>query len=234
MKKSSSGIFIFLGMIFITAALGLTAFNRITAYVAGQKSADILEKLTQVRGSGNNEPAPSPWDTAENTGGDLFSGLTPDTFLHRESEVEIPDYVLDAERSMPAREIDGIAYVGTLSFPSLDLELPVAASWDYDTLRVTPCLYSGSAYRDNMVICAHNYTVHFGRIGLLPAGAEVRFTDMDGNCFRYQVDDMELIRPNAVDEMTGSDYALSLFTCTMDGQKRLTLRCLRQGEDALS
>lgn len=234
MKKCSSGIFIFLGTLFVTAALGLTAFNGITAKLAGQKSADVLEKLTQIRGDEDREPAPSPWDTAEKTGAGPLSGLSPDAGLHSESEIEIPDYILDAERSMPTKEIDGIGYVGTLSFPSLNLELPVASSWNYDILRVTPCLYSGSAYRDNMVICAHNYTVHFGRIGLLPAGSEVLFTDMDGNCFRYWVDDMELIRPNAVEEMTESDYALSLFTCTMDGQKRLTLRCSRQESDTLS
>lgn len=233
MQKRSSRIFLLLGALLVTAAIGLTAFNGITAYQAGQKSADILEKLAQARGDADRDPAPSDRNPAGNAEDAPYSGLAPEAYPHGESEIEIPDYLLDSERSMPVKEIDGIGYVGTLSFPSLGLELPVAASWDYDILRVAPCLYSGSAYQDNMVICGHNYTVHFGKIGLLPAGSEVLFTDMDGNCFRYEVDDMELIRPNAVDEMTESEYALSLFTCTMDGQKRLTLRCLRQ-EDAVS
>ncbi len=50
---------------------------------------------------------------------------------------------------------------------------------------------------------------------------------MDGNRFLYRVDNMELIRPAGVMEMTESGYALSLFTCTLDGQNRLTVRCVR-------
>lgn len=140
---------------------------------------------------------------------------------------EQPDYLLDPNRPMPVMEVDGIGCVGIISFPALELELPVAAVWDYPTLRKVPCLYRGSAYTDDMVICAHNYTVHFGRIGSLSQGDEVIFTDMDGNEFRYEVASVEILRPTAVEDMIESEYELSLFTCTPGGRTRLTVRCGR-------
>lgn len=51
------------------------------------------------------------------------------------------------------------------------------------------------------------------------------FTDVDGNVFLYEVVLQEVMGATAIEEMTVSDYDLSLFTCTMDGQSRFTVRC---------
>ncbi len=61
------------------------------------------------------------------------------------------------DRSMPELTVQDAHYAGILTIPELELELPVLASFDYDSLQVTPCLYSGTIYRRNMVIGAHNY-----------------------------------------------------------------------------
>ena len=128
---------------------------------------------------------------------------------------------------MPEVQVDGEACIGTIGIPALELTLPVMSGWDYEKLKTAPCRYSGSAYKDDLVICAHNYRKHFSGIkGLLP-GDEVIFTDAAGNVFRYKVSDVEILGPTALEEMTSGDWDLTLFTCTTGGQTRFTLRCDR-------
>lgn len=137
----------------------------------------------------------------------------------------VPDYVLDPNMAMPTFSIDSADYIGIVQIPSLGLQLPVAADWSYPQLRTSPCRYSGSAYLDDLVICGHNYSSHFGSLKYLDAGAEVIFTDADGNVFIYEVCLVETMQPTAVDEMTSGEWDLSLFTCTIGGQSRVTVRC---------
>ena len=127
---------------------------------------------------------------------------------------------------VPVR-IDNREYIGVLSIPALGRELPVISSWDYPGLRVAPCRYTGSAYTDDLVIAAHNYASHFGRLRELSQGDSVRFTDTDGNVFDYVVSELEILEPYAVSQMTEGDWDLTLFTCTPGGQYRVTLRCNR-------
>ena len=128
---------------------------------------------------------------------------------------------------MPAVEEDGGDYIGVLELPLLGLELPVMESWSYPDLRVAPCRYSGSAYQDDMVVAAHNYKSHFGCLKELRLGDEVRFTDMEGNVFRYAVADLETLGKYDVEKMTSGDWDLTLFTCTYGGKSRVTVRCQR-------
>ena len=126
---------------------------------------------------------------------------------------------------MPAERIDGNLYIGVLRIPSLGLELPVMDDWSYPSLRISPCRYSGSVYADDMVIAAHNYQTHFGRLNQLELGAEVSFADVRGNVFVYEVASIETLDPYAVSAMIDSDYELTLFTCTLGGANRVTVRC---------
>lgn len=125
-------------------------------------------------------------------------------------------------------EIDGYGYVGYLSIPTIALELPVMAQWDYTRLKIAPCRYTGSAKTDNLVICAHNYAKHFGPIGDLKPGDAVYFTDMDGQVYQYEVLSIDILPPTAIEDMTAGDYDLSLFTCTYGGKSRVTVRCDRK------
>lgn len=128
--------------------------------------------------------------------------------------------------TMDTVQVDGNEYIGKLYFPTLDLTLPVMADWDYDKLKITPCRYSG-AVDGNLVIAGHNYRSHFGPINNLRPGDEVCFTDVNGQQFIYQVAETEVLQPTAIEEMTGGDWDLTLFTCTLSGQTRLTVRCTR-------
>ena len=53
------------------------------------------------------------------------------------------------------------------------------------------------------------------------------FTDANGNRFYYRVSDVEVLNPTAIEDMTESGCPLTLFTCTVGGQTRFTVRCER-------
>ena len=140
-------------------------------------------------------------------------------------ESEIPDYILNPDMEMPTMDIDGNRYIGTLDIPALNLSLPVMSEWSYPKLKIAPCRYVGTAYQGNFVIAAHNYRTHFGSLGNLSAGDRVTFTDVDGNIFSYDVVEVQILNPAAIEEMVSDDWDLSLFTCTLGGKTRLTVRC---------
>lgn len=141
------------------------------------------------------------------------------------SSGEIPDYILNPDMDMPEVEVDGISCIGTLEIPSLDLNLCVASTFTYEIMQEIPCRYYGSVYKSNMVIIAHNYWFHFGRLNTLKSGDKVIFTDASGNCFKYSVDAMDVVSPESVAEVTNGKWPLTLVTCTLDSQNRVVVRC---------
>ena len=205
MKRKKKGTWLMTGgLLLIAAALFLTCFNLWDERRATNSAGEALRELEAVR--------PEEAEATE------------------PGEAEIPAYLLDPGREMPAVEVDGGRYIGVLEVPSLGLELPVMETWSYPNLRVAPCRYSGSAYQDDLIIAAHNYKTHFGRLKELRPGDEVRFTDTEGNVFRYAVAELETLGKYDVEEMTSGDWDLTLFTCTYGGQSRVTVRCLRTAE----
>ena len=205
MKRKKKGTWLMTGgLLLIAAALFLTCFNLWDERRATNSAGEALRELEAVR--------PEEAEATE------------------PGEAEIPAYLLDPGREMPAVEVDGGRYIGVLEVPSLGLELPVMETWSYPNLRVAPCRYSGSAYQDDMIVAAHNYKTHFGQLKELRPGDEVRFTDTEGNVFRYAVAELETLGKFDVEEMTSGDWDLTLFTCTYGGQSRVTVRCLRTAE----
>lgn len=138
-----------------------------------------------------------------------------------------PYYLIDPEIEMPVIEINGKDCIGYIDIPALDISLPVISEWSYPNLKVAPCRYKGSAYLDNMIIAAHNYRTHFGTLESLEAGTSIYFTDADGNRFEYEVSQLQVLDGTAVEQMDEGDWELTLFTCTIGGRQRVTVRCIR-------
>ena len=130
------------------------------------------------------------------------------------------------DEEMSEAEVDGSTYIGWITIPALGLELPVQSSWSYPNLKISPCRYSGSAKSSDLIICAHNYSTHFGTIKNLSVGDDVYFTDLDGTTRHYEVYEVTQLDPYDIDKMTDSGYDLTLFTCTYGGQARVTVRCM--------
>ena len=207
MKRKKGTPLIALGLLLIAAALSLVAYNLKESQNARQFGAEVVDLMCETLYS---EPAQK--DTAT---------------IDAAEEVVLPDYLRDPEMEMPVQTIDGQDYIGVLSIPALNLELPVISQWSYPGLRVAPCRYRGSAYTDNLIIAAHNYSSHFGNLKTLREGDSIFFVDVRGNAFSYEVAALETLAPTATEEMASGDWDLTLFTCTVGGQSRVTLRCIR-------
>ena len=83
-------------------------------------------------------------------------------------------------RELSVVNIDGCPYIGYLTIPSQELEMPVADTWDDEILKTSLCRYYGSPFTDDLVIAGHNYKSSFGKLKNLAIGDEVSFTDMNG------------------------------------------------------
>ena len=138
----------------------------------------------------------------------------------------IPEELLKAEDLiMTEKNINGYAYIGYLTIPDLNLELPIMAGWDSRRLQISPCRFTGTLRGEDLVIMAHNYTSHFGRLSKLSEGSKIQFMDMDGKLWDYSVAAMDILPAEAVEEMTAGDYDLTLFTCAPNRTHRITVRC---------
>lgn len=186
-----------LGVLLLAAALGLVAWNTWDNHRAAESAEQILAEMSAL-------PGPA----------------------------EIPQAVPPASQSAPASAkmptviVDGSAYIGTLQIPALGLRLPVLRDWSYPNLRIAPCRYAGTP-QGSLVLAAHNYESHFGRLDELRPGDTVQFTDAAGSLYAYMVAQVEILQPAAIEEMIDPAWDLTLFTCTLGGQTRLTVRCMR-------
>ncbi len=198
MKKNKRIALMISGIALICSAVILTAYNIHEDYNAAEAASSVLKEFDDVMKS-----------NAENA---LPAGISG-------------EIIISPDTPMPTITIKGKEYIGTIRIPTLSLELPVAKDWDYTQMKTSPCRYSGSAYSNDMVICAHNFSTHFRNIKNLHSGDTIIFTDAVGNEFYYGVDKVETLAPTAISEMLSPDYDLSLFTCTYGGSARVTVRC---------
>ena len=102
------------------------------------------------------------------------------------------------------------------------------AEWDYSRLQTAPCRQSGSALTDDMLIAAHNYSMHLGALNHLKPGDTVIFTNADGTQIIYSVAEIKVVDPKAVDAVINSGFDLVLYTCTYSGSTRLAVFCSRR------
>ncbi len=137
------------------------------------------------------------------------------------------------EREMDVVTLDGVDYIGTITIPVAGLVLPVQYNYTFDALRNSPCRYYGSYMTNDLVICAHNSSKHFGPIRWLEAGDDIYLRTVDGAEIHYTVKGLETLQPEEVDRMTSTkdetlgSWDLTLFTCYIGGQTRCAVRCAR-------
>ena len=208
-KTRLGNVLLAAGALFLAAALLLTGSNLVETYQAGQASARLSQAVFSRIESQTQE--------ADSLSQATLAG----------GEEETPEHLLNPEMEMPVEEIEGNGYIGLLEIPALGLSLPVMSQWSYPNLKLAPCRYSGSAYTGNFTIAGHNYSTHFGPIGGLNAGDSITFTDMQGNRFAYEVQVVETLEATAVEDMVSEEWDLTLFTCDLSGESRITVRCLR-------
>lgn len=138
------------------------------------------------------------------------------------TETQPPETVEEAWE-MTVTDIDGHGYIGYLTIPGLDLELPVMAEWSYPKLKIAPCRQFGTTRGNDLVIAGHNYQRHFGGLSKLTDQDVVFFTDMEGEVTCYRVSTVDVIPPNSTEEVENSPFDLILYTCTYGGKNRVMM-----------
>lgn len=162
---------------------------------------------------------------------DYLAGQEAESLLSEvEAAIENQPTKPTLDPELPTKKLNGYDYVGYIEVPVLDLKLPVMADWDYNRLQISPCRQLGSSRTDDLVIAAHNYSKHFGRLKTLNKGDSVIFTDMEGIVNNYSVEKVDTVNPYDVDTVLNSEYDLVLYTCTPGGRTRVTVFCNRTEE----
>ena len=211
MKSKAGIVCILLGIALLFGALLLAMSNMRQETVAQNAVVEIMPQLVQQIQAHN---ATAPYIADEES----LSNL----------ELQIPSELLTEEdKKMTEVEIDGHLYIGYLTIPALDLNLPIMSDWSYDQLNIAPCRYHGSIRGEDLVLMAHNFANHFGRISRLEIGDLVMFTDMDAGMTQYEVVGLDILEPRSVDVVTAGDFDLILFTCTYGGNSRVVVYCNR-------
>lgn len=209
MKKSrqTKRLLITLGCCCILAAAALSAYNMRTASQAAASAAALTDKMAAVLQAAV-QPAP---EQAE--------GFDPGL-----SELGSPE---EGEDEIAVIAVDGYNICGIVTFPTLGIELAVISDWSYPALQVSACRYSGTG-AGQLILMAHNYSHHFGRLKELSPGDTVQFTAADGTMYTYEVTGTENWATDQLREIiSGEGWDLTLFTCTYGGANRVVVRCVR-------
>lgn len=146
---------------------------------------------------------------------------------YNEDNLKVVNTITNEIKDMKTTNIDGYDYIGWITIPSLKLELPIMSEHDYTRLNIAPCRYYGSIYTNDLIICAHSYETHFKNIDKLNQNDLIIITDINGNIYKYEVLEIEILNPKEVSKMIDNEFDLTLYTCTNDGLNRITVRCNR-------
>ena len=221
MKKSDKTGIVLLtaGVVLVIAALLLFSHNRIEDKKAGENAEETLrlleDAMTERETKGETGATPAPDVSAS-------PGVSPAGTGNGSNGRSAPP-----ELDMPTVRSGAYYYIGYLDFPAYDLSMPVAATWSFPAMEISPCRHTGSAYNDNLVVAGHNYSTHFGVLFNLRLGDIVTFTDVDGNTFTYTVRELTSVSPDDSDAVMNSGYALTMYTCNWDTSERVTAFCER-------
>ncbi len=207
MRAKFGSLFMVLGIVLLLGAASLFVYNEREAQEAEKSTQELLPLLIQQIEEDNLN------DSSDEADAPLAGLDLPTAYL------EPKDFV------MKELEIDGNDYIGYLSIPRLGLDLPIMSQWDYPSLKIAPCRYYGTVKGEDLVLMAHNYDKHFGRLSELSEGDSIIFVDIKGDVTAYEVVARDVLAATAIEEMTSGTYDLTLFTCTYSGQDRVTVFC---------
>lgn len=215
MNKKHGWCCIILGTALLIAALSLVFYNSQENKKGGEAAMKALSTLKE------NIPEP-PTEAFSETfeGEDIYS------------EYNIEPQTSAQETIMT---IDEHGYIGIISIPDLGLELPVMSDWSYQDLKISPCRYKGSVFSGDMIIAAHNYRSHFGRLAELSGNETIVFTAADGRVYNYEISQITELDGKDIEGMdfgSADSWDLTLFTCTLGGRSRVTVRAVETNDPA--
>ena len=215
MRKWIGTICILLGAALVISALLLLGYNRMEDEKAGEAADTAIAQVQQIIEENRQHNHQTQMEAA--------AGYSN----QQEGDLELEATDLEAADTDSLQSADDYEYIGILTIPALELELPVMSEWDYKRLKIAPCRQYGSAADDDLIIAAHNYDRHFGRLSKLKDGDTITFTDLEGEVYEYAVREIKILEPTATEEVINSEWELLLYTCTYGGKTRVVVGCER-------
>lgn len=213
MNKKHGMCCIILGAMLLIAALSLVFYNSQQNKKSGEAAQEVLTKLKDEIPETSESIQPE-YTFPEN---DLFSEY--------ETVTTSWDVPVEDETVM----VDENGYIGYITLPDLGIELPVMSQWSYPNLRIAPCRYKGTLEGGDLIIAAHNYNTHFGGLKEYCGGEIIYFTAANGTVRTYEITQIQEINGKDIEAMdfgSDDDWDLTLFTCTLGGQSRVTVRAV--------
>lgn len=131
------------------------------------------------------------------------------------------------DNAMPLLCIDGTDFAALLEFPAFNVAFPVGAAWQGGAAY--PCRYAGSIYDRSLVIGSTNARGQLDFVKELRVGDDLWLTDMVGDCYAYEIADIQY-RAHADNETIYADTsALTVFVKNMYAFEYIMLRCEAKG-----
>lgn len=203
-RKRLGNILIAFGVFLLLSASALILYNVIQDKNSGEKSNEVLKKLSEQ--------------------------ISAESVVEDSSESDIiPDKKPQKIKEPPEKLIDDKLYMGIITIPAINLELPVVSRWNFDDMAIAPCRYSGTLGGNDLIIAGHNYNAFFKNLDKLNSGDKVILTLCDSRVFEYEVCQTELIGGYDLPSMIKKDdsWDMTLFTCTWSGYSRVAVRTKR-------
>jgi len=214
--KNKGLCLIIAGTMLVLSALFLVFYNFRQDNRSGEKASEILSEIKEIIPETTVQTSSPEFITSSDSNNNLFE--------------EYEEYETTTVPEEKLVEIDSNYYIGIINIPSLGIELPILSEWSYPNLKLSPCRYKGSIDGGDLIIAAHNYRSHFGRISELNSGDSIIIIDGNGISHEYEVIQSELIDGYNIESMefgSADNWDLTLFTCTLSGQSRVTVRAIK-------
>ena len=113
------------------------------------------------------------------------------------------------------------SYIGKLSIPEINVEVPVMEECSSENLKISPCVDMGTIADENLVIAGHRYGEIFGSLSKLQAGDKIYLTTVENKTYTYMVKTGVEIMPRKKDLYYGyQEWDLAIYTCTLGGTRR--------------
>lgn len=202
-KRKAGTVLVVVGILLMGIAVGLTGYNTWLSDQAAEASRQALEAI-----KGTETAALSPADA--------------EPILESTEQVGPPE-----PEELELFELEGDDYIGWISIPAFELELPIMHQIQEDRLKKAPCLEKGSPITNDAVISGHNYKSHFLALHKVQPGETVYFNHLNGFRAEYAVKECAVVDPRDLEAVLESGYALVLYTCTSDGENRWAVYCDR-------
>jgi sortase A len=129
------------------------------------------------------------------------------------------------DTDMPVLALEGTDYVGILDLPGYGVQLPVGSVWETGKLTTHPCRFWGSAYDGTLVIGGSGDKGQMDFCGKVNQGDRLRFTDMTGAEFDYQVTWVDRSKSAEASWLMKEEHDLTLFARDPYSLQYIAVRC---------